>query len=199
MDYRFLNDGIKDSGWPAPSLLQCLDAAAGSTYISSIDFNSGYHQIPCAERCKPLLAFSPAYGFGTQFLLHTDNRSNTFIQSKSEPNSWKLLNWALKLSEVDYKIQHIPSKNNGINDCLSRLYSVNVVSEFTPQFSTDELTHLQANDPDICAAKDYLSTCKKAFSISWLGSLQKYRNKLTLSSTGLLLWKNRLVIPKALH
>ena len=139
------------------------------------------------------------YLLGKQFLLRTDNRINTFIQSKREPTSRRLLNWALELSEFDYKIQHIPSKNNGISDCLSRIYSVNVVSEFTPEISTDELTHLQANDPDICAAKDYLSTGKKAFSISRLGSLQKYRNKLTLSSTGLLLWKNRLVIPKALH
>ena len=64
VDYRFLNKAIKDSAWPAPSLHQCLDAAAGSKFLSSIDFNSGYHQIPCTNSTKPLLAFSPGYGFG---------------------------------------------------------------------------------------------------------------------------------------
>ena len=64
VDYRFLNNALTDSGWPAPSLQQCLDSASGSTFISSIDFNSGYHQIPCSDQCTPLLAFSPGYGFG---------------------------------------------------------------------------------------------------------------------------------------
>lgn len=32
--------------------------------VSSINFNSGYHQIPCADRVKPIIAFSPGYGFG---------------------------------------------------------------------------------------------------------------------------------------
>ena len=132
-------------------------------------------------------------------MLHTDNQITTFIQSRREPKSRKLLNWALELSEFYYKIQHIPLKNNGISDCLSRLYCINVVSEFKPEFSIDELTHLQASDPDICAAKDYLSTENKVFTISQLGSLQKYHNKLALSSTRLLLWKNCLVIPKALR
>eukprot|EP00795_Rhopilema_esculentum_P009397 gene9397-biopygen10865 len=64
VDYRFLNPAIKDSGWPSPSLQQCLDSVRGSQYVSSIDFNSGYHQIPCADRIKPIIAFSPGYGFG---------------------------------------------------------------------------------------------------------------------------------------
>ena len=47
VDYRLLNKAIKDSAWPVPSLHQCLDATAGSKFLSSTDFNSGYHQIPC--------------------------------------------------------------------------------------------------------------------------------------------------------
>ena len=30
VDYRFLNPVIKDSGWPSPSLQQCLDSDCGS-------------------------------------------------------------------------------------------------------------------------------------------------------------------------
>ena len=80
------------------------------------------------------------------------------MQSKREPRSRKLLNWALELSEFDYKIQHIPSKNNGISDCFSRLYSVNLISELTPEISNAEIINLQTNDSYISAAKDYLAT-----------------------------------------
>ena len=31
--------------------------------LSSIDFNSGYLQIPCTDNAKQALAFSPGYGF----------------------------------------------------------------------------------------------------------------------------------------
>ena len=62
-DYRQLNKFLSSPGWPSPSLQQCLDATAGSTLFSSIDFNSGYHQIPCSQRAKQALAFSPGFGF----------------------------------------------------------------------------------------------------------------------------------------
>ena len=62
--YRFLNNVLPDCGWPAPSLSQCLDAADGSAYLNAIDFNSGYHRIPCTDQAKHTIAFSPGYGFG---------------------------------------------------------------------------------------------------------------------------------------
>ena len=62
-DYRALNKEISSSDWPAPSLAECLDAACDSEYFSSIDFNSGYHQISCTSLAKEALAFSPGYGF----------------------------------------------------------------------------------------------------------------------------------------
>ena len=63
VDFRFLNDALVDSGWPTPSIEHCLDAAVGSVFLSSIDFNSGYHQIPCTSDAKEALAFSPGFGF----------------------------------------------------------------------------------------------------------------------------------------
>ena len=62
-DYRQLNKYLKSPGWPSPSLQQCLDATADSSLFSSIDFNSGYLQIPCTNDVKQALAFSPGYGF----------------------------------------------------------------------------------------------------------------------------------------
>ena len=63
VDYRSLNSAISDSGQPMPSIDNCLDATAGAKYLSAINFNSGYHQIPCTDRAKEALAFSPGYGF----------------------------------------------------------------------------------------------------------------------------------------
>ena len=40
-----------------------MDAAVGSVYLSSLHFNSGYHQIPCTPGAKQALAFSPGFGF----------------------------------------------------------------------------------------------------------------------------------------
>ena len=62
-DYRVLNNQLSASGWPSPSLDECLDAVGDANFFSSIDFKSGYHQIPCSDNAKQALAFSPGYGF----------------------------------------------------------------------------------------------------------------------------------------
>ena len=62
-DYRALNTVLPSSGWPSPSLQDCLDSACDSIYFSSIDFNLGYYQIACTPRAKEALAFSPGFGF----------------------------------------------------------------------------------------------------------------------------------------
>ena len=66
IDYRSLNKNLPNSAWPAPSIEHCLDAAAGSVFLSSLDFNNGYYQIPCTNSAKQALAFSPGVGF-TQY------------------------------------------------------------------------------------------------------------------------------------
>ena len=63
VDYRSLNSKLDNSGWPTPSLEHCLDSASDAQYLSAIDFNSGYNQIPCSGRAKEALAFCPGYGF----------------------------------------------------------------------------------------------------------------------------------------
>ena len=63
VDYRVLNEQLPDSAWPAPSVEHCLDSAAGSVFFSKLDFNNGYHQIPCTPAAKRALAFSPGIGF----------------------------------------------------------------------------------------------------------------------------------------
>ena len=445
VDYRFLNPAIQDSGWPSPSLQQCLDSVRGSQYVSSIDFNSGYHQIPCADRIKPIIAFSPGYGFGQwtwnvmpqgikpasslfqrtmeqtfsdlsdcilppfyddvvikgldftdhlsnvrrvlarirqsgltlnalkckffqtslpylghfidkghirldpariqsitdfpvpsnakslkeflgmaqfcdrfvphfsvvaaplhelakptstfvwtpeteaafealkqllssapvlraptskdsfilevdasdrgegaclkahntsdgktyivayasrkfnetesrwnivekeahaiiyatekfrhyllgkPFLLRTDNRVTSFLQSKRNPKSRKLLNWALQLSEFTYKIEHIRSKNNAISDCLSRMHSINSLEELQPNITVAGIRDFQTKDQHIQAAIEYMSSDKRNFGVCRLGPLKPYRNKLSVSEDGILQWHNCTVIPDDLR
>ena len=62
-DYRALNKHIPSSGWPAPSIDECLDSLGNADMFSSLDFNNGYFQLPSTEHAKQCLVFSPGYGF----------------------------------------------------------------------------------------------------------------------------------------
>ena len=56
-DYRALNNKLINSAWPSPSIEECLDSIGNSNMFSAIDFNMGYHQIPCSDRAKQALVF----------------------------------------------------------------------------------------------------------------------------------------------
>lgn len=54
-----------------------------------------------------------------QFILRTDSRSLTWLESVKE-NKQKLVRWALLLQEYDFEIQHVAGKANELPDFLSR-------------------------------------------------------------------------------
>jgi len=172
-------------------------------YASRHKFNSTEAKWNIVEKEAHAIIFATQkfrhYLFGKPFLLRTDNRINTYLQTKRSPKSRKLLNWALELSEFDYEIEHIPSKNNAISDCLSRLYTVNSSAmDLQPEFSTADLIAHQTQDRSICEAKAYLLS-KEQFDITRLGNLKRYRKHLTISTEGILLWKSLPVIPEQLR
>ena len=102
------------------------------------------------------IAKNKHYLIGKKFTIRTDSRILSYLHAKKKPKNKKLLNWALDLSEYDYEIIHIPSKLNGIADCLSRLERICVIQEVPPLFSVDELKKLQ-NDCNECrSALQYL-------------------------------------------
>ena len=131
--------------------------------------------------------------------MHADNRINTCLQSKRSPKSPKLLNWALALSEFDYEVQHIRSKNNGISDCLSRIHSINVLFELKPETSLNDLKTAQSQDPHLHAAINYLAANRRYFDVKLLGPLARQRKKLYVSSDGILYWKQCVVIQQQLR
>ena len=187
----------------------CLKARSytdGNEYIiayASHKFNSMEAKWNIVEKEAHAIIFATQkfrhYLFGKPFLLRTDNRINTYLRTKRSPKSRKLLNWALELSEFDYEIEHIPSKNNAISDCLSRLYTVNSIAmDLQPEFSTTDLIAHQTQDRSICEAKAYLLS-KEQFGITQLGNLKRYRKHLTISTEGILLWKSLPVIPEQLR
>ena len=139
------------------------------------------------------------YLLGKKFTLKTDSRILSFMKTSK---SKKLSNWALKLSDFDFEIIHIPSSNNAISDYLSRLHEdstvVNVLSTFCPSFSDEVLLDAQKSDAHIQAGVSYVND-KKNFDVNSLGALRRYRKMLHVSANGILFWKTKIVLPKKLR
>ncbi len=62
VDYRKLNaKNIRDS-YPIPRMDDCIDSLGGAKVFSTLDCNSGYWQIPIAEKDRDKTAFVPHMG-----------------------------------------------------------------------------------------------------------------------------------------
>ncbi len=191
-DFFILETDASDKGEGV--CLKALCYTDGNEYIianASRKFNSTEAKWSIVEKEAHAIIFTTRkfrhYLFGKPFLLRTDDRINTYLQTKRSPKSRKLLNWALELSKFEYEIEHIPSKNNVISDCLSRLYTVNPIAmDLQPEFNTADLIAHQTQDRSICEAKSYLLS-KEQFDITRLGNLKRYRKHLTTSAEGILL------------
>jgi transposase InsO family protein len=62
VDYRALNAKTIKDRYPLPRMEDCLDQLRGACYFTALDLQSGYHQVPMAEKSKPLTAFTCRYG-----------------------------------------------------------------------------------------------------------------------------------------
>ena len=130
---------------------------------------------------------------GQQFTIRCDNRVVCYVKDKKKPKNKKLLGWALELSDYDYEVEHIPSKNNNIADCLSRLMcvAVNTLSE-------DKFVDKQSTDPECFEALLYLKAGRKGFDVNKLGLLKRHRKQLHILNN-VLMWKNKYVVPQGLR
>ena len=70
-----------------------------------------------------------------------------------EPKSLKPLGWTLELSEYDFDIEHVQSRNNGTSDCQSHLHLTNL----QPEMSVEEFHQAQLKDSYLVATFDYLA------------------------------------------
>ena len=123
---------------------------------------------------------------GQNFTIKCDNRVVSYLRDKNSPRSKKMLNWALQLSDYDYHVEHIPSKNNNIADCLSRLLHVTPII-FSETLSIPDFINEQSLDCECSAAKMYLAQNRKHFDVKLLGSLKPFRRNLNVTKDNILL------------
>ena len=57
IDFTDLNDACPKDCYPLPRIEQLIDQTGGYEYLSSLDANSGYHQIPMAREDEDKTAF----------------------------------------------------------------------------------------------------------------------------------------------
>jgi hypothetical protein len=62
VDYRALNSITVKNRCTIPHIDDLLDAVAGSSYFTSLDLTSGYHQILISEEDRPKTAFRTSFG-----------------------------------------------------------------------------------------------------------------------------------------
>ncbi|CAK1579237.1 unnamed protein product [Parnassius mnemosyne] len=62
IDYRKLNDVTIGETYPIPQITEILDQLGKSQYFTSLDFASGFHQIPVSSEDAPKTAFSVPQG-----------------------------------------------------------------------------------------------------------------------------------------
>ena len=65
VDYRDLNSKTVGDKYPLPSIEENIEALRGSTYYSTLDAASAYHQIPVAPEARKYLAFVTPHGLWT--------------------------------------------------------------------------------------------------------------------------------------
>ena len=200
-DYRSLNRELEDSKWPTPLIEHCLDSASGSCYFSSLDFNSGFHQIPCTEDAKYALAFSPGVGFG-QYTWNTmpqgvKTASNNFQRSmESTFNGLERCMLPAYYDDVMVKGKTFKEHLQNVRSVLSRIrkcgYTLNALKCTFFQLKAKYLGHILENgnvtlDPDRVAAITECETPKDLKALRrFLGMSQycsrfipKFNDKLT--------------------
>ncbi len=62
IDYRALNKVTVKNKHPLPRIDECLDRLQGSSYFTSLDLKSGYHQVRIHPNDVPKTAFNTRYG-----------------------------------------------------------------------------------------------------------------------------------------
>ena len=140
------------------------------------------------------------YLFGKRFLLTTDHRPLTFLQTVKEPKG-RMARWIARVQEYDFRVQYKRGQDNGVADCLSRAQysmrplehetlpaSMNPVCALTFYDDLKSLAEQQHQDCDLHLVMGYLQRGHKGDSEN--GSqrrLLQLWKQLSLSNEGVLM------------
>jgi len=109
---------------------------------------------------------------GQQFVLQTDNRALTWLDSMKDANS-KFMRWSLKIQDFQPSISHCPGSKNVVADALSRApvglaeeeeikeemsppinaSLLSILVDISPTVTFSALLHAQSNDNECSALK----------------------------------------------
>src|SRR5690606_12789900 len=101
VNYKLLNEITKKDAYPLPRIDDILDSIGGSAYFSTLDFASGYWQIPMDEKSIELTAFTSKFGL-YEFLVLPFGLSNapaTF--QRTMDNLFRDFKWNFILVYID--------------------------------------------------------------------------------------------------
>ncbi len=156
------------------------------------------------------------YLFGKPFILYTDNRAVQLIfgNAATRPPA-RIERWALRLTQFDYKIEHVAGKDN-IADFFSRQpdekesldemngketeqFIYHIIREArTPAISMQELVEETANDDELTMLKEFI-TNPKPKAPTEIADFAKVVDELSLSEEGIVLRQQQIVVPKSLR
>jgi len=104
-------------------LSQVQDGKERSISYASRQFNTAEQNCTVSEQEMLALVWTTRYFrcylYGKRFLVRTDHAALTYLQKFTDHNS-RLLRWSLKLSELDFVVEHRAGSKIGHVDALTR-------------------------------------------------------------------------------
>lgn len=123
------------------------------------------------------------YLLGRRFHVECDHKPLLWLDSMKDTNT-KLSRWVMKLSEYDFKLEHIQGKDNIVPDALSRLPAPVQSVAFERELTTEQLATLQAKDEELAQIVFQKKNNLPTFTPSALiGSSKRYAQ----------IWKNMAI------
>ena len=97
VDYRKLNEKIKDVAFPLPLLSGIVDQIGTSKYFTILDFRSSFHQVSLVEEARHKSAFNCHHGLFQFKRMPMGLKSSSFVQQLLVNELFKGLSWHILL------------------------------------------------------------------------------------------------------
>ena len=149
--------------------------------FASRKFNKAERNYSVSEKeCLGIVAGIKAHKwflYGKKFTIVTDHRPLKWLLNLKDPTS-RLARWALLLSEYDFDIAHRPGRKHGNVDALSRIYNVQLETNFNNVDSVIKyVNEINYVNPYVQEVKGDLFNCPEYFSLAHCVSQDFYMSQ----------------------